>query len=109
MLKIYVKTLGAQRVVLTVLVLLVVLSAPVAYNSDTTYEGWMVLPTIIAPALSPILFFLLLLDMLMSKVFMSQHDDAGKKRFRFILISHTVTLAVLLVSWLPFLLALMIS
>jgi hypothetical protein len=103
MFKAYLKTLGAQRVGLTVLVLLVVLSAPLAYTSETTYEGWMVLPTIIAPSLSPILFFLLCLDMLMSKVFMSQHDETGKKRFRVILLSHTVTLIVLLAAWLPFL------
>jgi hypothetical protein len=103
----YFRTLGAQRVALTLLVLLVVIAAPIAYLNETTYGGWLTLPTIIAPSLVPILFFLLLLDMLMSKVFMSNQDEAGQKRFRFILLSHTVTLIVLILAWLPFMLQLL--
>jgi hypothetical protein len=103
----YFRTLGAQRVALTLLVLLVVIAAPIAYLSETTYDGWLALPTIIAPSLVPILFFLLLLDMIMSRVFMSNLEETGKKRFRYILMSHTVTLLVLIAAWLPFMLALL--
>ncbi|GMR07588.1 MAG: hypothetical protein BMS9Abin26_0591 [Gammaproteobacteria bacterium] len=94
----YLKSLGAQRVAMTVFSLLTLISAPIASNG-ATYEGLLVLPTLVAPSMVPILMFVIMLDIIMSLVFMSQEEATGKKRFRLILSSNIVLLVAMIGVW----------
>ena len=72
----YLVGLGPLRLLLGSATLFILASRP-ASGTEAIYEGWAVFPTLLFPALAPILFMLLLLDALMSKVLMNgkQGDD----------------------------------
>jgi disulfide bond formation protein DsbB len=93
--------LGVQRVLLDVVIVLLIILAPFA-GGETAYSGWRMMPTLIAPALAPIFLFVLPLDMTMSAIFMSAKDLDERRRYRFIIITDFVLLAVLVAVWVPF-------
>jgi hypothetical protein len=105
MLKTLIDTLGPLRTMLCAGILVVVALRPWA-GGAASYSGWSMVPTLIAPALVPLLFFVLLLDMLMSRVFMTDTEGPDRARFRRILWIETGVLALLLAVWGPFFFAL---
>lgn len=100
------KDLGALRLMLGVLVLMAIVFAPSA-DVETQRSGWGLITTGVMPALGPIIFFVVLFDMLMSRVLMSDATAEGRKRYKRAIIYAGVLDLVLLLSWLPFLLALL--
>lgn len=97
--------LGPLRLMLALLVLLVILMAPAALG-ETRLDWPFVLPTVIAPAVAPILFFVLMLDVLMTRVWMSGAEEAARARLRRALRFDLVVTAVLVAAWTPFFLRL---
>jgi hypothetical protein len=61
----------------------------------------------VAPVFFVIFAFVLCLDMLMTRVFMSGSTDAERRRFIMIFRSEAILLLVLLASWSPFVLSLL--
>lgn len=77
-------------------------------GTKSAYSGWEILPTLVVPALIPIIFFSMLLELLMSTVFMIDAEDAAKKaRFRTIIKIDVLLVAGLLLFWIPVLVRLM--
>jgi cobalamin biosynthesis protein CobD/CbiB len=72
----------------------------VAYNT-----GWEILTTLIAPAIVPIVFMGLLLEMLMTRIWISGAQGAERRRLKGILIFETLLAIAMLVAWLPFFLS----
>lgn len=97
----FLRDIGALRTVLFAAVLAVAATAPFA-GGATVYSGWRMYPTLIAPTLAVMLFFVLALDMLMTWVFMVDHHGPERARYRAVLRGEILVLALLLVSWLPF-------
>ena len=93
--------LGELRTALVSMAIFSLVMIPLA---DTTirYETMGVIPDVITPAVTVLLIFVLLLDALMSRVFMSQHEGAGKERYRFITRLNLILVAALLLGWTPF-------
>ena len=77
MLKEFSQLLGPLRLVLALVLGILAAMAPFAL-APTSYEGWAFATTVIVPALVPIFFFVTLLDVLMSAVFMS--SSSGERR-----------------------------
>jgi hypothetical protein len=100
------RDIGALRLMLGVLVLMAVIFAP-SPDVETQRSGWGLVATGVVPALGPIIFFVVLFDMLMSRVLMSDATAAGRRRYRLALMYDGALALVLLLSWLPFLLALL--
>lgn len=98
--------LGPLRLVLGVLALVLAVFAP-APGIETQLQGWGLITTSVLPALGPIVFFVLLLDMLMSRVLQVDTDAAGKRRYRTAILFDGGMALILLLSWLPFLLDMM--
>lgn len=98
--------LGALRLLLGGLAVLMVVFAPSA-SIETQRSGWGLVVTGVLPALGPMVFMVLLLDMLMSRVFMADADTAGKRRYRRAILFDGAMALFILLSWLPFLLALL--
>ena len=98
--------LGALRLMLVALALVVCVAAPFS-EGPVVYSGWRLATTVIAPAIFAMLVFLLPLDMIMSAVFMSGRDPAARARLRRIILAELVLLAVLVLAWLPFVLRLL--
>jgi hypothetical protein len=98
------RELGALRIGLLALTLAVMLLAPKP-GTPAVYSGWAMIPTLMAPVLAPILLQVVLLDALMSRVWMSAHTGAARERYRRIL---WINLGVAVLStlwWLPYFLA----
>lgn len=100
------RDLGALRLMLGVLVLMAVIFAP-SPDVETQRSGWGLITTGVVPALGPIIFFVVLFDMLMSRVLMSDTTAAGRQRYRLALMYDGALALILLLSWMPFLLALL--
>ena len=99
----YLKIFGVLRLLLIATALVLMLLAPEP-GSDAARSGWELIPTLIAPAMVPLVFMLLMFDLMMCRIRM--HDDEHtRKNFR--VISHTelATALLLLLVWIPFFLA----
>jgi len=66
-------------------------------------EGWGLLPDVLAPVVSFILLFILLLDMLMSRVFMVEADDTKRQKFSNIFWLELFQVIALITFWTPYL------
>lgn len=96
--------LGVLRLGMIVLAAATVVLAPSAGMPMET-GGWGLVRTVLAPVLAPIVFMLLLLDALMSRVFMTDQTGAARQRLRRIVVFDLVLAAGLLTYWLPYFLA----
>lgn len=93
--------LGALRVLLAILVVLVVICAPFS-GGPTGHSGWRLLTTVVAPSLFVMTAFVLPLDMLMSRLFMADADEPRRGRLQRVIRIELGLLVVLLAAWSPF-------
>lgn len=97
--------LGVLRVGLLFSALSTMVLAPPPATAGV-YTGWAFVPTVLAPVLAPLILMVLLLDTMMSAIFMIDKDTAERRRYRMIIATHLVCVAALVVRWLPYFLAL---
>ena len=95
------RTFGPLRMALLVLVLLDMLFRPVP-GVRVDYEGLRIISHLLAPVLSPILFMLILLDVMMSMIYRS--DKQGKIRTQYLIIAvfELLLALVFFLYWMPF-------
>jgi len=93
--------LGFLRSALVVLVLLLITLAPFA-GGPARFTGWGLVVTVVAPAFYVVVLFVLPLDMLMTRVFMSDKTGEERARLRRILWTEVVLLVLMIASWAPF-------
>ena len=96
----FLSEIGAMRVVLLVFTLVVLLFAPFT-GADP--EGIGILAAYIVPTIALLLFFVLLLDLTMNRVFMVEQDAATAGVFRRRLRADLIAVARLVAVWGPFL------
>ncbi|MDH5632312.1 MAG: hypothetical protein OEZ10_04875 [Gammaproteobacteria bacterium] len=99
----YAREAGVLRIMLAMLAIAVIASAPFAGDHAIT-EGWAMIPTVVVPATVPIVFFVLWLDALMAAVFRADAVDDEVRRVRFgnIVKADIILVSVLTLSWLPY-------
>lgn len=94
--------LGPLRLILFALSILALLVTPNP-GAQVHYDTLGFLYTVVMPVTTPMIFMLLLLDALMSRIFMSDtQDSVEKQRFKRILIINLSLLILLSVVWYPF-------
>ena len=84
--------------------------AMVSANTPSTGIGYsigLLWPTLIAPPLAVMMVFVVPLDMLMSRIYMTDKHGAERARYRRILAAEAVALALLVAAWAPFFVALL--
>ena len=93
--------LGTLRtmLVLTALALLFIAPAP---GTRPDYHGWGIIPTLIVPTLTPIVFMVLLLDAMMNAVFMVDKRGAERARHKSIVFLQLLLTATLMAVWYPY-------
>ncbi len=96
----WVTRLGPLRLGLTLLTMAEIMLAPMTLQPAAA-TGWGLLVGAVLPALTVVTFFGLLLDMLMSRVFMAEQHDAIRTNYHEILRFETALVAVLLCVWVP--------
>lgn len=114
--------LGALRVALLAAIAVLVASAPFASSdpfASDALEGadgvspylhasfGIVWTTLVAPPLAVMMAFVVPLDMLMSRIYMTGKPEAERARFRRILAAETLAFALLIGVWTPFFMALL--
>ncbi len=102
----YLRRIGFLRAALMLTTVLLIFLAPFAGGHIQT-SGWPLITTLLAPVCFAMFIFVLCLDMLMTRVFMSDSSEAERQRLTLIFRSEALLLLVLLVSWAPFVLALL--
>ena len=101
-----IRYIGVLRALLAALTLVLIAMAPFA-DTEVGIKGVQLYTNIIGPALAMIVFFVLLLDMLMTRVFMADKQEEERQRYRNILWLELTLFCVLLISWAPFIRAVM--
>lgn len=100
-----VQQLGALRVGLVLLSVVTLLMRPAA-GGMPVYEGWPFVTTLLVPALAPLVFLGLLLDMLMTWVMSLESGPERRLRARKVLWVDLLLVAALGIAWIPFFLSL---
>jgi hypothetical protein len=102
-----ISNIGPLRFMLQVLTLIFVFLS-LSVGDTIYYSGWRILTTLVVPALIPIIFFGILLELLMSTVFMVDAEEPDKKaRFKTIIKIDLLLVAGLLSFWVPTMLRLL--
>ena len=100
------KKLKPLRIILLVSALLTIVLRFIFRDVPLETSDWAVLGNILMPVLAPILFMLLMLDALMSRVWISQTEGAEQQRMKLIMRVDLVAGGLLLLYWLPFFISL---
>lgn len=97
--------LGVLRVALLIGAVTTMVLAPPPATAGV-YTGWAFVPTVLVPVLVPLILMVLLLDTMMSAIFMIDKDIAERRRYRMIIVTHLLLVLALVVRWSPYFLAL---
>lgn len=99
--------LGPMRIALLLFALTTILLTP-APGTRVVLTGWEMVSTLLAPVLAPIIFMVLMLDALMSRIMMADGNasDTARERYRLVIWVELLTGAALMIAWLPIILAL---
>lgn len=92
---------GPMRVVLACTALALIVFVPMP-GTTPIYSGWAMVPTIIVPVLAPNIFMVVLLDVLMSSIFMIDKKGAERARYRRIQLTELALAAGMVVFWVPY-------
>ena len=98
------KNLGVLRILLLASVATLIILVPTP-GIESARSGWEMVSTLIAPAMTPLVFMLLLFDFMMCRIRMSDNDENIRSKFRFIGYIELAAALLLLIVWLPFFLA----
>jgi hypothetical protein len=101
----FIADLGALRLMLGALGLLVIVFAPEP-GVETQRSGLGLITTGVLPAMGPMVFMVLLLDAIMSRVLMIDKEGAVLRRYRRALWFNLGLAAAIILAWLPFILTL---
>lgn len=97
--------LGPLRAALILGAIITILGKPAA-GTMAVYTGWEMVSTLLLPVLAPLIFMLLMLDALMSRVWMSEAEGDEWKRLRLVFRVDLIVGLVLLAYWLPYFISL---
>lgn len=97
--------LGALRLLLALAALLAVAGMPPP-ATPVSYQGWGLVHTLVMPVLAPMVFVVLMLDVLMSRVFMASAEGPARRRYRDIMLTELLLGVLILVRFVPYILAL---
>ena len=97
----YVLGLGPLRWMLLSAALVMMVLRP-ASGAEAVYEGWAVFPTLLFPSLAPILFMVLLLDAIMSRLLMTHKDGGDKDRLYRAMLTDLAVAGLSLLVWYPY-------
>ena len=101
----FIRHLGALRFGLVLLTIAVSILVP-APRAPTVLVWPDIVPTLITPAIAPLVLMLLLLDTLMARVQYSSVDETARQRLRQIIWLNIVLAVALATRWSPFFMAL---
>ena len=100
MIKDALQRLGVLRSLLVALTFLVIAAMPFA-DVTASPAGWGIIKSAVLPAAGPIVFMVLMLDVMMSQIFKADATEQQRKDLNFAIKVYGLVTAMLIVSWLP--------
>lgn len=97
--------LGVLRLTLLISSLIVLALIPTP-GTPTIYGGWGLVTTVLAPVMAPILFMVVMFDVLMARVFFKEASRDKREHLKMVIVIDLLVAALLLLRWLPFFLSL---
>lgn len=89
------------RIMLIGFAILLIIFRP-ELGTKVSYEGWAIATTLLAPVLAPIIFMVIMLDSLMTRVFMADKPAESRASLGRVLRVNLVIGIALLLYWLPY-------
>jgi hypothetical protein len=100
LIKNFTRRLGVLRSLLVLLAVMLILAMPFA-DVTLSPEGWGVIRSAALPAAAPIVFMVLMLDVMMSQIFKADADEQRRADLSFITRVYLVVSAALVIVWVP--------
>lgn len=100
----YLKHLGPLRGALSLAALVLIVFRP-EVGAEVAHHGTAVVTTLLFPVLAPLIFLLLMLDALMTKVMIGPHQELREK-FRHVMWTDLLLGLAMLLYWLPYFISL---
>lgn len=94
------QTLGALRVLLYLLAICLIIATPFA-DTRLSPHGWDLIRAAVLPAASPLVFMVLMLDLMMCQVWKGEFEGDARKRLIAISKWNLILGVLLLLVWLP--------
>lgn len=101
----FLKELRALRIIMGLVTAFAVVMSRFT-GEEVHYSGWEMVPSLIVPAIVPILFFVIWLDVLMTWVFRVDAQGADRERLGRALFYDLSLVTLLTLSWIGYFLAL---
>jgi hypothetical protein len=102
------RRLGFLRTLLVLAAAVVILAAPFADGSVHLHD-WRLLPSVVAPAAMMVLVFVMLLDIIMARVFLSDASPQERSRLAFAMLVEIGVLIAMIAAWTPFFLRVFVN
>lgn len=99
--KSFVKNFGLLRLFLFATSIVCIVFAPTP-GTKVSYQGWDIVPTLLLPTLAPLIFLIILLDMLMTRVFMVDAQNHSRSRYKQVFTTEAIFALIMLIFWVPF-------
>lgn len=101
----FLKELRALRIIMAITTIAVSISSFFT-GDEVHFSGWEMLPTLVVPAVVPILFFVIWLDVLMTWVFRVDAEGEDRVRLGKVLLFDLALVSMLTLSWISYFMAL---
>jgi len=102
----YLIQLKPLRVVLLFCALLTIILQP-KLGTPASYSGWEMVQTLLMPALAPLFFMVILLDVLMATLWRTQSVGDEYLRYKRIQFADLAVVILLLIAWIPYFIVLL--
>ncbi|MGR6036348.1 MAG: hypothetical protein ACU4EQ_01095 [Candidatus Nitrosoglobus sp.] len=96
----FIKYIGPMRFALALFAFILMGMAP--FSIGASFSGWGVVVGTVAPALTIIMLFALPLDIMMSRIFMTDTEGAERVRYWRIIGLELFLIIALIIAWRPF-------
>ncbi len=97
----FARYIGPLRTMLFLLVLILAVSAFFSMG-EMQRSGIMMFPTLIAPAITPLLWFVIPLDMTMCAIMRSGKSSRARQRYLNVIWCDALAIVLLVITWYPF-------
>lgn len=93
--------LGWMRILLFAVAIISIVATPKP-GTLADYATWRIVPTLLIPVLTPLIFMLLLMDSLMSRIWMTDKEADARHHYRVAIALNLLFAAGIVLAWYPY-------
>lgn len=97
----FVEQMKPLRLLLALFAIIIAIFAAKA-GTSASYEGLDAITTLVIPALTPLIFLVLLLDALMNRVWLIDATEESEQKYRNIIQVDLILAGIIFIRWIPY-------